>query len=105
MLGRARGPQTEAIVMLGREDHAAEAGTLGRARPLARVELVRIEDPRAFAAVAPLLPGEGIHGEMDEHRQLFALPCELRWRRMRTRCSTACRTGGRLGLRRAHGCN
>src|SRR6185312_1478012 len=33
------GPQAEAVVVLGGEDHAAEAGLLRRARPLPRVQL------------------------------------------------------------------
>ena len=41
---RRRRPEAEAVVVLGREDHRAEAGGARGARPLSRVELRRIED-------------------------------------------------------------
>ncbi len=71
-------PQAEAVVVLGGQDHGTEAGRAGGARPLTGIEPVRVEDRRILGAVSPLAVGEGVHAEVEEHRQLVALPGELR---------------------------
>jgi len=85
-----RRPEAEAVVMLGGEDHGPEACRLGRARPLPRVEAGRGKDRRVFLAVAPFTVGEGVDAEVQEHRQLIALPFELRGRRHRAAHQPGC---------------
>ena len=94
---RGSRPETEAVVMLRREDQRAEAGGLRRACPLSRVEPSRIEDGRVFLAVPPFTVGEGVHPEMEEHRQLVALPGQLRLARHRECGTAARRTQGERG--------
>ena len=72
-------------MMLGREDHRAEAARLRGTRPLPRIQVRRREDRRILAAVAPLAIGEGVDAEVQEERELVALPRELRGRRARAR--------------------
>ena len=90
-------PEAEAVVMLGGEDHRAEPGGARLPWPRPRVERGRIEDAGIFAAVAPLAIGEGVDAEVQEERELVALPRELRGGRAWTRrlyppgaCSQRC---------------
>src|SRR5688572_1378747 len=46
--------------------------------PLPGIELCRREDGGRFLPVTPLAIGKGVHTEVDEHRELVALPLELR---------------------------
>ena len=74
-------PETEPVVMLGGEDHGPEAGGACGPGPGASVERGRREDRGILAAVTPLAVGEGIDAEVQEERELVALPRELRGRR------------------------
>ena len=67
-------------MMLGGENQRAGAGLPARAGPLAGIERRRIEHRGVFAPVTPLAVGEGIDAEVEEQRQLVALPGELRGR-------------------------
>src|SRR5205085_11683079 len=87
LVGRLRGPETKAIVVLGGEDEGSKACRARAPRPLPRVELRGGEDGRIFAAGPPLAVGEGVDAEMQEHRELVTLPLELRARTPRARCS------------------
>src|SRR5207253_1839503 len=58
------------------------AAGLGRAGPLTRVQLRRVEYRRVLVAVPPLAVGERIDAEMKEEGELVALPGELRGGRM-----------------------
>ena len=96
---RLRRPETEAVVMLGGEDHRPEAGVPRRARPLPGVERGGIEDRRRLRPIAPLAVREGVHPEVEEHRELVSLPLELRarWSRpgeRRDRSTSWKRAGG-----------
>ena len=81
MLRVLAGPQTEAIVMLGREDDHFHPGVFARLDPLAHVELGRVEDRRVFRALAPLFVREGVHRVVDERDEFQLLPGKLRRRR------------------------
>src|ERR1041385_5344819 len=76
-IGGAAGPEAEAVVVLGGEDHRAESGGMGGAGPLSRVEPSGREDGGVLATVAPLPVGEGVDAEVQEERQLVPLPGEL----------------------------
>src|SRR5947199_347570 len=82
MLGEPAGPEAEAVVMLGGQDQGAGAAGLGRAGPLTRVQLRRVEYRRVLVAVPPLAVGERIDAEMKEEGELVALPGHLRGGRM-----------------------
>src|SRR5262249_11279686 len=86
MRSRLRWPETEAIVMLRRENERSRSGRTRGARPLPRVEVGWREDRRVLTPVAPLAVGERVDAEMKKERQLVALPVELRRRRTRARC-------------------
>ena len=75
-----RRPEAEAVVVLGREDHHAEAGLFERPDPLVGIECRRIEQRRILRTVAPLPVGEGIDPEVQEGRQLHPLPGQLGFR-------------------------
>jgi hypothetical protein len=96
MLRRLRGPEAEAVVMFRRENDRAKVRGLCGARPLPRVERAGIENARRLLAVAPFAIGEGVDAEMEEQRQLVALPLKLRHRRPRQR------DGKRRGRRPPH---
>src|ERR1041384_7841685 len=81
--GGPGGPEAEAVVMLRGEDHRAESGRARRGRPLPGIECPGREDRRVLLSVAPLPVGEGVHAEVEEERELVALPRELRRRRHR----------------------
>src|SRR6185437_14907860 len=76
-------PETEAVVMLGREDHCAEASAARAPRPLPRIEVRGREQGGILLSVTPFAIGEGVHAKVHEHRQLVALPLELRGRGVR----------------------
>src|SRR5262249_52827832 len=67
--------------MLGREYHGSKAGGLCRLRSLARVEALGIKDGRTLSLIPLLTIGERVDAEVNEHRELVALPLELRRRR------------------------
>src|SRR5450759_3245400 len=75
--GGALGPQTEAVVMLGRQDERSSAGVSRGASPLTGVQRRRHPDRRVLMPVAPLAIGEGIHTEVQEESELVTLPGEL----------------------------
>ena len=77
VLGELRGPQAEAVVVLGGEDEALQARRLRRADDLVGVEVGRVEDRRGLVPVAPLLVGEGVHREVQEAVDLELVPAEL----------------------------
>ena len=87
------GPQAEPVVMLGGEDQRACAGGPAGPGPLACVQRRRVEHRRVLAPVAPLVVRERVDPEMEEQRQLVALPDELRGRGTRA---------GRLRPRKPH---
>ena len=66
MFGVLAGPEAEAVVVLGREDHPRDAGRLGRTHPLASIEFCRIEQLGVLGSVAPFPVGKRVHAEMDE---------------------------------------
>ena len=63
--------------MFRREDHRAEPRLLRHTSPLPGVEFRGRKDGGRFLAVPPLAIGEGVHAEVDEHRELIALPLQL----------------------------
>lgn len=75
---QGRGPEAEAVVVLGREHDAPEPSRRRRARPLARVERGGREHGRVGAAGAPLGIREGVGAEVEEEGHLGELPLELR---------------------------
>ena len=77
MLGVLAGPEAEAVVVLGREDHPRDAGRLGGAHPLAGIKFRRIELLRILRSVAPFPVGERVHAEVDEGGDFVALPGDL----------------------------
>src|SRR5258707_3527665 len=80
MLGVMTGPQTNPVVMFGRENQALHAGIFGRRGDLVGVEVGWIEDRFAFVAVAPFFICEGIHREVNEPIEFHLMPPELAWR-------------------------
>src|SRR4029453_11752737 len=54
VLRDGRGPETEAVMVLGREDHHAESGGPGGARPLPGIERRWHEDARVLLPISPL---------------------------------------------------
>ena len=79
-----RRPETEAVVVLGREDHTPEPGGTGRLRPLAAVERRGLEDVFRLRPVTPFRPGERVGAEVAEKIHLHLLPGHLLRRRART---------------------
>src|SRR5688572_11956724 len=77
MLRGLRGPEAEAVVVLRGQDERAKACALRDTRPAARIERCRVEDRRRLGAVAPLAVGERVHPEMQEDRELVAVPLPL----------------------------
>ena len=78
VLGELRGPQAEAVVVLGGEDEALQARRLGRARRSGRRRTsVGSKIRRGLVPVAPLLVGEGVHREVQEAVELELVPAEL----------------------------
>ncbi len=68
-------------MVLGRQNHRAEAGVARGARPLpARPAPAGANERGILVAVAPLAIAERVHAEVEKHRQLVALPLELRRR-------------------------
>src|SRR5687767_4675597 len=59
------------------EDHRAESRLLRHTSPLPGVELRGRKDGGRFLAVPPLAIGKRVHAEVDEHRELIALPLQL----------------------------
>src|SRR5438034_917471 len=64
MLGRARRPKTEPVVMLCGENHRAKAGGASNACPLSGVEPRRREDGWIFRAVAPFAIRERVDAKV-----------------------------------------
>ena len=75
-----RRPEAEAVVVLGREDHHAEAGLFERPDPLVGIERRRVEQRRILRTVAPLPVGEGVNSKVQEGCQLHPLPGQLGFR-------------------------
>ena len=65
-------------MMLGGEDQGPETCGARVLRPGAGVERGRREDRGILFAIAPFAIGEGIDAEVQEERELVALPGELR---------------------------
>ena len=72
-----RRPEAKAIVVLGGEDHRSESARSCRARPLPGIEARRVEDAGILGPVPPFATAERVDGEVNEHRELGALPGEL----------------------------
>ena len=70
-------PQTEAIVMLGRQNHPLHAGLYQCPGPLLTVEFFRIEQFRVGISIAPFTVVESIQSKMNERISLHLLPCYL----------------------------
>lgn len=81
VVGVGGGPEAEAVVVLGGEDHAREPGVPGDLDPLGGVKADRIEYGRVRVAGAPLGVGEGVGAEVEEHGHCAHLPLELGSRR------------------------
>jgi hypothetical protein len=64
-------------MVLGREDHHAEASAPRGARPLPGIERRGREDARIFFSVAPLAVRERVDAEVKEEGKLVSLPLEL----------------------------
>ena len=75
------GPQTEAVVMLGRKDNSLKASLLRHIHPLVAIESGGIEDILRLRTLTPLQPREGVGAEMAEHVHLHPLPRHLCGRR------------------------
>ena len=71
------GPQAETVMMLGGEDDAFHAGLRQRFHDRVRVESRGGEKVWILVAVAPLLAGERIHGEMQKRGGFELMPAEL----------------------------
>src|SRR6185437_1402581 len=74
------GPETESVMMLGGQDHPAEAARAGGPRPLTRIERAGVEQALGFVAHPPFTVREGVDAEVQEESQLVAMPGELRRR-------------------------
>ena len=66
---RGGGPETEAVVVLGREAAPGHPRRLGRARPLIGVERGGMEHRRGIVRIAPLAVLEGGEVEVVEHAE------------------------------------
>ena len=77
VLGGLRGPEAEAVVVLGGEDDALHAGALERAHPLLGVEALGGEGLSGSIAIAPLEVVEGVEAEVHEGVSLQLLPLDL----------------------------
>jgi hypothetical protein len=64
-------------MVFGRQDQRAESRLTRHPRPTHRIQLARSEDRWVFFARPPLTARERVHAEMQEQRQLAALPLEL----------------------------
>ena len=78
MLGVPALPQAEAVVMLGRQDHARHARGLDGLDPLVAVQLRGVEDRGILISQTPLAPGVRVRAEVNERVegifQKFRLP-------------------------------
>jgi len=83
MRRRLRGPEAESVVMLRSQYHRLEARALCGACPLPRVECGGVENGWRLLPVSPLAIRERVHAEVEEDRQLVAMPLQLagRWHR------------------------
>ena len=77
VFGIGRGPQAEAVVVLGRQHDSLHAGSLERADPLVAVQVGRGECRGGRIAVAPLHVVEGVESVMDKGIGLELLPGNL----------------------------
>src|ERR1035441_1093841 len=77
MLGELTGPETEAVVVFGRQDEALHSRPLGRQNNLVRIEGGRVEDLFILIAIAPFFVGEGVDGEVQESIDLHLMPAQL----------------------------
>lgn len=101
VLRRFRRPCAPAVMVLRRVNHSRHSGFLEGFDDGVRVEIRRIEQRRAFVAVAPLASGERIQPEMRERVKFEPLPLHLllgRRRAVRLRRRRLMR--GNRGLRR-----
>ncbi len=74
VLGR---PETESVMMLCRQHHPLHPCCLHRLRPLAAVQLFRVENTLRLCPVPPFPIREGIHAEMDKGIKPYVEPCQL----------------------------
>ena len=81
IVGGLRGPEAEAIVVLGGEDDPLHPSTLEGGDPLLGVESLGSEGLRGGITVAPLEVVESIEPEVHEGVGFQFLPRYLRWRR------------------------
>ena len=77
IIGVLRGPQAEAVVVLGRDDHAREAAFFGDSYPLSGAEVCGVEDGGVHVAGTPLRVVEGVDAEVEEECHVAELPLEL----------------------------
>ncbi len=59
------------------DDDALEAGGLGRAGPLAAVQVCGVEDVFGLRSLSPFQAGESVGAEVAEHIQFHILPFQL----------------------------
>ena len=71
-------------MMLGRDDDALHARSLGRGGPLAAVQGGGMENIFRLTPLPPFQAGEGVGSKVDEHVVFHFLPAQLRFRRYRT---------------------
>ena len=77
VVGIGRGPEAEAVVVLGRQHDPLHAGRLERADPLVAVQSRGVEGRGGRIAVAPLHVVEGVESVVDEGVGFEALPGQL----------------------------
>lgn len=81
MLRGLGGPRAEAVVVLGRIDHALHAAFLEGFHDLGGIEVRGVENLRVFVSVSPFPAGKGVQAEVDETVEFHALPVHLLGRR------------------------
>ena len=77
VLGYGIGPEAETVVVFAGDDDALEAGGFGRTRPLAAVQVRRVEEVFGLRSLSPFQAGESVGAEVAEHIQFHILPFQL----------------------------
>src|SRR6267378_1650727 len=77
MLGVARWPKTEAVVVLAGEDQPFHNAARRGLNDMVGVKIAEIEDRLRLIAVAPLAVGKRVDGEMQETVELELVPGQL----------------------------
>ena len=77
MFREFRGPETESIVMLARQDQTFHSRSGCGAYNLFRIEVSGVEERRGFIAVSPFPVGESVDSEVKKPIELHRMPAEL----------------------------